>query len=152
MTDDDVDARFAEIIAGWEPESDASDTTGADTSSGSATDPPAEPRRTFRPQESSEHELSAPLPVPPAPDPLDPAPDEPYVPEPLPPARLSGAAWAGALLVGYALVMLLTVVLGVHYPRLVGWSVVVAFVAGVLILFSRLPRRRDPWDGDGAQV
>lgn len=134
MTDDDVDARFAEIVRHWQRPSD-------------------EPEPQTREQEPPEPELLWPEPEPARRfDPLDPTPDEPYVPEPLPKAHLSGWAWAGTGLLGYALVMVLGIIVGFRFPLVVGWSVVFAFIAGLIILFSRLPRRRDPWDGDGAQV
>jgi hypothetical protein len=75
----------------------------------------------------------------------------PPTPPPLPrPRGPRGAAWVGLL--GSPSVLLLSVLVGWTPPRLLAWSLVVAFVAGFVYLVLQMPRGpRDPWD-DGAQV
>ena len=125
MTDDEVDARFAEIVRGLDDRPSPMEAPPAP-----ADRPPAPPSR----------------------DPLDPEPDVAYTPDPQPSPRLSRIAWVGTILVAFSLATLLGVVFGLRMPRVVGGVVVAAFVVGVALLFSRLPWRRDPLDGDGAQL
>lgn len=86
-----------------------------------------------------------------------PEPDEPpdpierYVPgamEPMP--RLSRPALAGALMLTTSILIGLLAVLGLPFSPWAGWLAITGFTIGMVLLLSRLPRNRDPEDGDGA--
>lgn len=73
-------------------------------------------------------------------------------PPPIDWARVSAIGSIGALAMCYSIAVLLATVVGIDLPSAVGVSAVVAFVVGFGLLISRLPRRRDPGDSDGAQL
>ena len=145
----DVDARFAEIIAGWEPSTPAE-----------AEAPPAPPEpapEASTPEPSSSERLRG-LFQPSWSDPLDsPATWEDeghFVPPPPPPLprvephrRL---AWAGLL--GTPLVALLLIGAGIRVTGWMSFLLVVTFVGGFGYLVATMSGSRDPdsgWD-DGA--
>ena len=164
----DVDARFAEIIAGWEPSPDLTD-PGSGTHPAGADDPdePPEPRGPRGPS----REAGAP-PEPPTPDRLrglfqpawsDPLDDEAswddeghFVPPPPPPLpqvdphrRL---AWAGLL--GAPLVALLLIGAGIRVSGWMGFLLAVAFVGGFGYLVATMGQGPpDDLSGDdGARI
>ena len=73
-------------------------------------------------------------------------------PPPIDWARVSAIGSIGALAMCYSIAVLLITVVGIDLPSAVGVSAVVAFVVGFGLLISRLPRRRDPGDSDGARL
>ncbi len=143
--DEDVDAEFARIIAGWDelpslPEPPAS------------TPPPPIRYYTDPPQPPA-------LPGPPVPRPRDyepaPEPDEGYEPPeppPLPRGDLPGVlAWAATLL-GPMFLVFAALFWRAASPLLLGLAVV-AFMGGFVALVMRLPSHRDDdSDDDGAVV
>ncbi len=80
--------------------------------------------------------------------------DEKYVPDDLPPLGsgepLVVLAWLAAA--GGPLVLLLLAILWPAAPLAVTLGIIVAFLAGVGYLLSRLPKGRDYFRGDGAEV
>lgn len=58
--------------------------------------------------------------------------------------------WAGAL--GVPLLMTLSTLMGITLPRAVVFAAALLFVAGVVYLFSRIPRERRGEDGDDGAV
>lgn len=87
-------------------------------------------------------------------DPDDTADPDAFVPPTPPPLPRPSAdrflAWLGVF--GSPAVLLFFVVTGIDMPRLLGWTLVGAFLVGFGYLVLRMPSDpRDPWD-DGAQV
>ncbi|GAB3697991.1 hypothetical protein [Mariniluteicoccus flavus] len=84
-------------------------------------------------------------------------PDEPpekdWKPEPLPgprkPSALAAVGWACA---AYVVAVLVLTIVGVSLPSILVYLAIAAFVAALGIGFMKLPRDRDPGDGDGAVV
>lgn len=75
---------------------------------------------------------------------------EDYKPEPVQFGRPSTPAVIGWVCLGVCLAVLFTAIVGVSLPGWVGYLGVACFVAAMGILLWRLPRNRDPSDGDGA--
>lgn len=80
--------------------------------------------------------------------------DETFVPPPPPPLpvvpRDRMLAWIG--LFGSPTLLLLSLILGIHLPGLVGWGLVLGFLGGFGYLVLTMPREpRDPFD-DGARL
>lgn len=76
---------------------------------------------------------------------------ERYVPESLPPMKVpSSVALAGIVGIAFAVGVVCAELLGARLPTWVGWLALVSFTSGLAVLISRLPRHRDPDDGNGA--
>lgn len=128
MPDAEVDRHFAELVAHFYDEA-------ADRSEPACASRPPEP--TPRDQDLPAWLTDLDL--------------EPFVPEPPPPLpRLSLPALAGTLLITVAVLVCLLAVLGLPFPAWAGWLAITGFAVGMALLLSRLPRHRDPDDGDGA--
>lgn len=85
-------------------------------------------------------------------EPDEPSPTE-WKPAPLPPpTRPSPLAAVGWGCSAYCLAVIVLTISGVSLPAILGWVAVAAFLLAMAIGVSRLPRSRDPHDGDGAVV
>ncbi|MGN6299714.1 MAG: hypothetical protein ACTHN8_01310 [Angustibacter sp.] len=178
--DADLDAAFAEIIAGWDTETTdpvprwpASEDTSDDTDRSqppSDQPPPASSMEQIR--YVRDHGLPTPEPAPERPDgaedgahPVAPAPgprdweladagDDHYLPPdppPLPRTDLfTGLAWAGVLL--GPVFLLCAGLFWRDVSRLWLGLAALAFIAGFVVLVLRLPPTRDDSDDDGAVV
>ncbi|MDN5727464.1 MAG: hypothetical protein L0G99_16280 [Propionibacteriales bacterium] len=71
---------------------------------------------------------------------------------PLPPYRPSPTAVAGCGLLLLGAVLGGCLLFGLRMPYWVGWLALASLLGGVATLLSRLPRTRDPEDGDGARL
>lgn len=147
MPDAEIDRRFAELVERF---------YGGD---GARADDPVRPDRPDRteapphPSVSENWHAGHPLfQLNAEPEPVDPSdPADRYVPEPMEPIpRLSRPALIGALMLTTSALMGLLAVLGLPFPAWAGWLAITGFTLGMIILLSRLPRHRDPEDGDGA--
>lgn len=78
--------------------------------------------------------------------------DEPLPSSELPPWRPSAWAIAGIMAVAFSVVATLVVIAGVRTPAWLGWAALVGMAGGLVILFTRLPRNRDPDEDDGARL
>ncbi len=151
----DVDARFAEIISGWEPtppDDDSDDVPGGRSASGPPdTEPAPEPqpdparlRGLFQPSWNDPLDSDASWEdeghfVPPPPPPL---------PQVEPRRRL---AWAG--LVGTPLVALLLIGAGIRVTGFLAFLLVAAFIGGFGYLVATMRSGPDDWSGDdGARL
>ncbi|MFX4272739.1 hypothetical protein ACQBAR_06105 [Propionibacteriaceae bacterium Y1685] len=82
----------------------------------------------------------------------DPTEDEaPQIPA-LPPYRPSPIAVLGLGLLLLAAVLGGLIMVGIRLPSWAGWLGLGSLLGGVAALLSRLPRTRDPEDGDGARL
>lgn len=82
----------------------------------------------------------------------DPTDDEaPQIPA-LPPYRPSPIAVLGLALLLLAAVLGGLIMVGLRLPSWAGWLGLGSLLGGVAALLSRLPRTRDPEDGDGARL
>ncbi|GAB3623435.1 hypothetical protein GCM10027418_15180 [Mariniluteicoccus endophyticus] len=80
-------------------------------------------------------------------------PEEEWKPAPLPPpSHPSALAAVGWTCAAYAVAVVLLTIFRVSLPPVLGYLAIAAFVAALVIGFLKLPRDRDPYDGDGAVV
>lgn len=158
--DEDLDAAFAAIIAGWDDIPSLDDPPAAQDSGGGAAAPDrVEPDRPSARGEGQHRRATDDVPPLPAYGPRDWSPAEeedddryhPPEPPPLPRGDLVGRlAWGGVLL-GPAFLL----IAGVAWrdaPRLWLALAVLAFVGGFVTLVLRLPADRDDTDGDDGAV
>lgn len=140
----DFDRAFAEMTADWR-------TGTVDGPAPAAASPPAPPPRSawaedhplFRRAEERADEQ---------PEEDDPGDfDRPEV-TPIRWRELSAVSVVGALLVAATVVVLLLVLFGARFPTTVGYGAVTAFVAGFLLLMTRLRRQGDDEPGGGARL
>lgn len=75
---------------------------------------------------------------------------EDYKPAPVTFGRPSTPAVIGWVCLALCLAVLVTAIVGVTLPGWIGYLGVGCFIAAMAILLSRLPKNRDPSDGDGA--
>ncbi len=146
VPDAEIDRQFAELIARYHEGAERTDPGSAPTRP--VLEPPDRPAAPApRADWHADHPLFQ---LPPEPDEV-PEPVERYDPGPLEPLpRLSRPALIGALMLTTSVLIALLAVLGLPFPAWVGWLAITGFTIGLVVLLSRLPRHRDPDDGDGA--
>jgi len=141
---DNIDDEFRQIVA-----SQLADLDDTIDDLDDLDDPDEQPPPTVQPPPLRiPYELTTPRSWTPAPEVDDFVP-----PPPLPPAKSpSVVAWAGLSSIGAGVVLLGGVILG----WLAGsWATPLGFIvlcAGIVVLFTRLPRDRDPGPDNGAKV
>ncbi len=144
-TDDEVDRRFAELMADFDraPDQGPDTTAGSSTADADAdadTTPPPDPQP--RPRGPRDYTLGV--------DELDES-FEPPVPEPLDGVdRVSLLGWVGAG--GGPVALIVLVLLWQSAPPIVWVTALAATLAGWALVLLRLPRSRDDDDDDGAVV
>lgn len=160
-----IDRAFAELIADFhrpatsstsgtaDHHPDASDPqqNGPDVRSSGADQPaesePLPEAKPVRPPFEFRIDLDAPIP----PDPEEP--EERYVPPPAPPLpRPTPPVFVGWLGICYAILVMFLLAFDVPLPDWMGWIAIAAFLGGLALLLSRLPRHRPPDDDDGARL
>ena len=171
-----IDRAFAELVADFhrsprsnrDPEGVADDGSTDSERPGPPAAPqlPKTPRRPRRPEQPPERpnqiygfRLDGDAPLAPQSDrrsePAD-DPDQPeerYVPPPAPPlTRPNPRMLVGWLAITYAIVAMLLLAVDVPLPRWAGWFAILAFLGGLALLLSQLPRHRPPDDDDGARL
>lgn len=150
VPDAEIDRRFAELVERYYRGGGTGQPDGP-----ARPDQHARPEASPRPPGSSQdwrtgHPLFQ---LNPEPDDVVDPPDqgERYVPQPMEPMpRLSRPALVGSLMLTTSALMGLLAVLGLPFPPWAGLLAITGFTLGMIILLSRLPRHRDPEDGDGA--
>lgn len=141
-----VDRTFAEMMAGFHLTAERPE-VAAEPAAPAPAAPPAAPDSSW----ADHHPLFRMVEPAPAPTPEPREAVGRYVPDPLPPLQRPGLpallGWVG---IGYAVLMVLIAAIGVPLPSWTGWLAVSTFIAGFVILITRLPRNRPPDAGDGA--